>query len=120
MSRALVLASFLFDWVPAQAQPQAAEEAARPEPAAQSPEAEAPAALPAYYVHAPYAAGDCERCHAAQAPGRLLKQGMDLCLGCHARPEVEAVHGELGDCLVCHDPHKAQVAFLLDFEWARK
>jgi predicted CXXCH cytochrome family protein len=110
------VARFFFDGVPpAQAQPEAAEEEARP--VADRPVTEAtPAALPAFYVHAPYAAGDCALCHDARSPGRLLKQVPELCLDCHVRADLVAVHGELGDCLACHNPHKAQADFLLDFE----
>ena len=111
------VARFLFDGVPpAQAQPEAAEEAALADPDRQTQDAQAPAPIPAFYVHAPYASGDCTLCHDAKAPGRLMKESPTLCLDCHARAELEAVHGELGDCLACHDPHKAQAAFLLDFE----
>lgn len=110
------VARFFFDGVPpVQAQPQAEEEEARP--GTDRTEAEAtPAALPVFYAHPPYAAGDCALCHDARSPGRLLKQVPELCLDCHARAELLAVHGEIGDCLACHDPHKAQAAFLLDFE----
>ncbi len=116
------LASFLFDGVPPrQAKPQAAEKPPPPAPeaqaqVAQTQAAQAPAAPPAFYVHAPYAAGQCAACHDAQQPGRLVKQGMDLCLSCHLRGELEPAHGELGDCLACHNPHKAQAEFLLDFK----
>jgi predicted CXXCH cytochrome family protein len=108
------VARFLFDGVPpAQAQPEAEEQAAQPVP---DPQREAPAPLPVLYTHAPYAAGDCAVCHDARSPGRMLKKVPELCLDCHTRADLVAVHGELGDCLACHDPHKAQAAFLLDFE----
>ena len=111
------LARILFDGMPpVKVQPDAAEQVDLPTPDGQTQEGQAPAPPPAFYAHAPYAAGDCAKCHDAQSPGRLLKEGKELCLSCHARAELEAVHGELGDCLACHDPHKAQAAFLLDFE----
>ncbi len=113
------LASFLFDGVPPrQAQPQPAQRPPRPAPDAQTwgVETPSPAPPPAFYVHAPYAAGQCAVCHDAQQPGRLVKKGQELCLDCHDRAKLVAVHGELGDCLACHNPHKAQAEFLLDFK----
>jgi predicted CXXCH cytochrome family protein len=108
------VARFFFDGVPpSQTQPESAEQAARP---MSDPQGEAPAPLPVFYAHPPYAAGDCALCHDARSPGRLLKQVPELCLDCHARADLAAVHGELGDCLACHNPHQAQADFLLDFE----
>jgi predicted CXXCH cytochrome family protein len=110
------VARFFFDGVPpAQAQQEAAE-AARPVTDPRDQENQAPAPLPVFYAHPPYAAGDCALCHDARSPGRLLKQVPELCLDCHLRADLVAVHGELGDCLACHNPHKAQADFLLDFE----
>ena len=79
-------------------------------------------------VHMPVAAAACDECHTPPAgkPGAIgLKAGATrertapLCISCHegvgAATKLSGVHAPVatGDCISCHDPHGADVPFLL-------
>jgi predicted CXXCH cytochrome family protein len=126
------IASFLFDGVPAPAvsaehPPGSAIEDgdrdadARDRPDTSSSEgrqevpsvAEAAAALT---VHAPYAGGACSSCHDPDNSFRLLREGSELCAGCHTRVLTgkAVVHlPAAADCLICHAPHNSPQPRLL-------
>lgn len=66
--------------------------------------------------HGPYAARQCDACHAAGAGNALLAPKEELCLRCHTLDLGRTyVHGPLasGGCLVCHDPHSSRYDHLL-------
>jgi predicted CXXCH cytochrome family protein len=66
--------------------------------------------------HGPYAAKQCDGCHVAGRGNALLVPAEQLCARCHVLAlDKKFVHGPLtsGGCLLCHDPHSSQHAFLL-------
>lgn len=68
-----------------------------------------------YREHGPYAARQCQACH-AKATNRLLLPVEELCFQCHALDvRKKYIHGPLasGGCKVCHDPHGSNHPFLL-------
>ncbi len=95
------------------------------------------------WSHGPYAAGECNRCHALSASlglgkrggskrkatvnmssvgGRLLAPAEELCLGCHDTKSVEVadqrnlrLHGPVasGLCIGCHNPHQSARRYML-------
>lgn len=81
-----------------------------------------PAALTGgWFVHEPL--DDCTNCHSARRQRtfsrqvRLVAEVPDLCYRCHRQdtPQDGWVHGPVaaGECLLCHEPHKTRVQFLL-------
>jgi predicted CXXCH cytochrome family protein len=106
-----------------------------PAPAAKKEKAKAPPAAPgnhgplpsnekAAWTHAPFAAGDCSICHErndAKSPGKLVKQGNDLCFMCHDefQPIMARKHPHApakSSCTACHNAHDARQAKLLHAE----
>lgn len=95
------------------------------------------------WTHGPYAAAECNRCHALSASlglgaraggakkgamnmssvgGRLLAPAEELCLGCHETKSVQAadkrklrLHGPVasGLCIGCHNPHQSPRRYML-------
>ena len=66
------------------------------------------------HVHGPVAAGACGSCHQAHVamlPYRLVAQGRDLCLGCHAEMKKQMLQAKYthkavqAECVQCHDAH---------------
>ena len=100
--------------------------AAKPKAAPATPPRQGP--LPsnekAAWTHAPYAAGDCSICHERndpKNPGKLQKQGNDLCFMCH--DEFQPIMGRKhphapakASCVSCHNAHDAKQAKLLHAE----
>lgn len=73
------------------------------------------AARPEYKEHGPYAAKQCDACH-ARASNRLVLPIEELCFKCHNLDiRKKYIHGPLasGGCKVCHDPHGSIHTFLL-------
>lgn len=76
---------------------------------------------PAWYVHEPRK--DCRNCHSKRrrrsfSPETILIAPIPkLCYGCHAdfTESASYVHGPvaLGQCLLCHNPHKSKIEHLL-------
>jgi predicted CXXCH cytochrome family protein len=97
---------------------------ARSAPAAPPRQAPLPANEKAAWTHAPYAAGDCSICHErndAKNPGKLQKQGNDLCFMCH--DEFQPIMGRKhphapakAACVSCHNAHDARQSKLLHAE----
>jgi len=106
--------SFFFDGVPD-------PEKATSEPGARGTGkqgATAPATGPRYREHGPYAAKQCEACH-AKATNQLVAPNEELCFQCHALDvRKKYLHGPLasGDCRACHEPHGSIHPFLLASE----
>ena len=92
------------------------------------------------WTHGPYAAQECDRCHALSASlkigargtagdkpqksvgERLLAPPEELCLGCHETKGTRAadergvrLHGPVasGLCIGCHNPHQSPRRFML-------
>jgi predicted CXXCH cytochrome family protein len=66
--------------------------------------------------HGPYAAKQCDGCHTTGRSNALVVPADQLCARCHELSlNKRFVHGPLaaGGCLLCHDPHSSQYAFLL-------
>lgn len=70
--------------------------------------------LMAKFTHAPFAAGQCDICHAAPKDGKVVltnANSRDLCLTCHSDKgeqieKAKVQHpGAAGECIDCHDPH---------------
>ena len=101
-----------------------------------------PAPKPKWYSHAPYATGQCDRCHQVSAglrtfgsrgstdilktrgvlPGKLRAPPQKLCMTCHTfmSDSITAVEGlwlhapaAQGNCSLCHDPHQSVRPHLL-------
>jgi len=106
--------SFFFDGVPEPGK-------APPEPGSRDAGkqgARAPAAAPRYREHGPYAAKQCDACH-AKATNQLILPSKELCFQCHALDvRKKYLHGPLasGDCRACHEPHASTHPFLLASE----
>lgn len=71
-------------------------------------------------VHGPVASGECTSCHdphQGQKKYRLVRQGTDLCYGCHGEKQAEFAPKRFGhvparlDCSNCHDPHASPNGF---------
>jgi predicted CXXCH cytochrome family protein len=123
------IADFLFDGVPPpagaqaqEAQPESPEEAVQPEgrlPQGQPPAA-APGALKQAAViastHKPFGERACASCHDRGSSNRLVREGNELCFGCHrgiiTGKRVAHVPA-LAECLLCHMPHKSENVRLL-------
>jgi predicted CXXCH cytochrome family protein len=105
----------------AQAAPTPAPRAAPATPPRQAP---LPSNEKAAWTHAPYAAGDCSICHErndARSPGKLVKQGNELCLMCHDefQPIMARKHPHApakASCTSCHNAHDARQEKLLHAE----
>jgi predicted CXXCH cytochrome family protein len=73
------------------------------------------------FVHTPYAEADCQACHSGlpDNASALTAPKEELCITCHSDvgDVAKADHGHApaaeGDCLFCHDPHKADRKALL-------
>ncbi len=106
---------------PAPAAKKEKTKAPQAQPGAQAP---LPANVKAAWTHAPYAAGDCSICHErndAKNPGKLVKQGNDLCFMCHDefQPIMARKHPHApakASCVACHNAHDARQAKLLHAE----
>jgi predicted CXXCH cytochrome family protein len=95
---------------------------------------------PKYFIHGPYAARECGKCHSSELPRqfqfgkanktlrpnrygpRLAYRPEKLCITCHedksdvvARSLGLSVHEPVatGMCVKCHDPHKATRQYML-------
>jgi predicted CXXCH cytochrome family protein len=81
---------------------------------------------PEKFVHGPVAIGSCTVCHDPHGqtnPAFLVRAGEDLCFQCHAEGDVlrHLVGKGAGGgaflrdkgCTYCHDPHQAELKFLL-------
>lgn len=76
------------------------------------------------WMHGPVANGWCVACHSPHRAARqymlLGKNTVELCNGCHRRPDLlqTAVHQKApeADCLSCHNPHAGKNALLLRAE----
>ena len=90
-----------------------------PDPGVEEPEKQLQGpATPVVYRRGPFDSGSCGSCHDTRASNRLLKDGNDLCLTCHAGTFTgkKTIHvPALASCLICHDPHKSDNDALLDF-----
>jgi predicted CXXCH cytochrome family protein len=119
------IASFLFDGVPPpagtrEAQPEGAAEASRQESLQpQEPPPAAPAATDlaaAVSTHKPFGERSCASCHDPGASNRLVREGNELCFGCHrgilTGKRVTHVPA-LAECLLCHRPHRSENVRLL-------
>ncbi len=77
------------------------------------------------YLHAPFAQGNCQSCHAPHdSPNafQLVMPADQLCFTCHPRSDdlAKAVKHQpfaAGQCLSCHQPHGAEQKGLLRREW---
>lgn len=119
------IASFLFDGVPsgaqeaqAEAAPQSGPEDSEGESPAGEPTAAPPRAAPitAASTHQPFGQRRCASCHDPGSSNRLVREGPELCFGCHQGiitgkrvAHVPAV----AECLLCHRPHQAENPRLL-------
>jgi len=116
-SRRYKVVTFFFDGVDAPGSLELAGESGDPNSLA--PEAEA--AGPIWYVHEPRK--DCTVCHGRRGQRRptarafLVSPVPQLCYDCHEDRMVRGpnVHGPVavGQCLLCHNPHKSRVKYLL-------
>lgn len=76
------------------------------------------------WMHGPVATGWCVACHSPHRAARqymlLGKNNVDLCTGCHRKPDLlrTAAHQKEpeADCLACHNPHLGRSASLLRAE----
>jgi predicted CXXCH cytochrome family protein len=72
------------------------------------------------YEHSPYATKACEACHGSDKPSDqdLTAEIPDLCYGCHDRFSKAFLHSpvSVGECLICHNPHKSGFKSLLNME----
>jgi predicted CXXCH cytochrome family protein len=70
-------------------------------------------------THAPWKNRDCFACHEAESSLVTAKGGDSLCRKCHTEyldpAPADWVHGPvaLGQCSLCHEPHKSQYPALL-------
>jgi predicted CXXCH cytochrome family protein len=74
-----------------------------------------------WFVHQPL--NDCTNCHVNRRQRtfsrqvRLVAEVPELCYRCHQQDTADNgwVHGPVaaGECLLCHEPHKTRVRFLL-------
>ena len=111
--------SFFFDGVPVPASLAKDMLALTPEGTPAVPgraEAEKPVV---YYYHAPYANRSCFGCHDRQKGYDASMPGAELCAKCHETyfglERNDWVHGPafLGECRLCHQPHKSEHLGLL-------
>lgn len=66
--------------------------------------------------HGPYAARQCDACHASTASNTFVAPRDQLCLRCHdLQLNKRYIHGPLasGGCISCHDPHSSKYEHLL-------
>ncbi len=76
------------------------------------------------WMHGPVADGWCVACHSPHRAARqymlLGKSNVELCTGCHRKPDLlqAAAHQKdpEADCLACHNPHQGKSASLLKAE----
>jgi predicted CXXCH cytochrome family protein len=70
--------------------------------------------LMAKFTHVPFAAGQCDSCHAPAKDGKVVltaASAKEVCLTCHADKgeqieKAKVQHpGAAGDCTDCHNPH---------------
>ena len=77
---------------------------------------------PGNWVHGPYGAGECVRCHSADVPEQFVTPRNQLCIRCHTTHSRAAAQGAglrlhapaaNGECTVCHHPHQAARQYML-------
>lgn len=119
--------SFFFDGVPVPPgmlgdMPELAEGGPEAQRRAQANGAAPGAARPAFFYHEPYVDRSCFGCHDRDAGFKVPERGGDVCRSCHASHfEYEPGdwgHGPaaLGECRLCHQPHKSEHRALLTAE----
>jgi predicted CXXCH cytochrome family protein len=75
-----------------------------------------------FWLHGPYAAGECSSCHDLSSPDTLTLPVQALCVHCHAEHGAEAAQARglrlhepalEGRCTACHHPHLAPRRYML-------
>ena len=75
------------------------------------------AARPRIFAHRPYTQRKCASCHVSKSSQKLAGEVAEVCGACHADLLAKAKNlhspAEEGECLTCHEPHKAKLRGLL-------
>ncbi|HEU4764969.1 MAG TPA: cytochrome c3 family protein, partial [Candidatus Eisenbacteria bacterium] len=77
-------------------------------------------------LHAPFAKGDCAKCHGTATTGALAQRVPDLCYSCHgntkawsSKPVVHAPLKTDASCISCHAPHGGPATPVLKAEQSK-